>query len=298
MKKIIAMLLASLWLGLASARENITIIYAFGVGDITANYGRFLAEEANRSQDRYNFLFDVKPGAGGVIAANYVLNSPNHILQTSSSFWVRPTVFPQNSYDVSKFKMLMTQCQAPFAIGSTKFRSMKDVPKDQRTTIGVAGVGVITHLIAIRMQQSLPMLDIIPYKSPSEAAIAAQSGQVDFVAGFISDIERYADRGMNLLGVTGTQSQGKYPTLVSFGLHSSLGQMSLTHHLQVPDSWSVEKTREVREILLRAETSRSIRDSYALDRCQPVSTNDRDLVRWREDHAQSWSGLARGVKVD
>jgi tripartite-type tricarboxylate transporter receptor subunit TctC len=192
----------------------------------------------------------------------------------------------------------MTQCQAPFAIGSVKFRSIKDIPRDQRTTIGIAGVGVITHLISIRMQETYPMLDIIPYKSPSEAAIAAQSGQVDFVVGFISDIERYSDRGMNLLGVTGTQSQGKYPTLVSQGLHSSLGRMSLTHNLQVPDSWSAEKARDVREILLRAENNKSVRDNYSMDRCQPVSTADKDLLRWREEHGQIWSGLARGVKVN
>jgi tripartite-type tricarboxylate transporter receptor subunit TctC len=62
-----------------SAKENITITYAWGPGDSVANYHRTIANEANKVQNKYNFIFDTKPGAGGAIASNYVLKENNNI---------------------------------------------------------------------------------------------------------------------------------------------------------------------------------------------------------------------------
>ena len=64
------------------AKENITIYYSWGAADTAANFHRVLADEANKIQDKYNFVFDVKPGAGGSIAANHVLNQSNTVLAT------------------------------------------------------------------------------------------------------------------------------------------------------------------------------------------------------------------------
>ena len=61
MKKLVIALLCSLALtAQAQTRETVTIIYGFSAADSSANYGRNLANEANKLQNKYNFLFDVK----------------------------------------------------------------------------------------------------------------------------------------------------------------------------------------------------------------------------------------------
>lgn len=298
MKKTLLMLVTACVCTLAAARENITIIYGFSPADSSANYSRNLAEEANKLQDKYTFLFDTKPGGGQVIAANHVKNTPNTMFMTSGVFWVRPTVFPNDSYDTSKFRTVMSQCLAPFAVGSVKYKSFRDVPKNQRTTIAVSGLGVISHLAAIQIQQTYPMMDIVPYKSTADAVTGTVGGQVDFVVGFVGDIERFAGQGMNLLGTTGTTSVGGHPTLVSQGLHASLGKMSTPYNLMVPDSWSAEKAREVREILVKAENTRSVRNSYAVDNCVPYQIPENRLDAWWTEQQKYWTDLASRVKVN
>ena len=55
MKKLLAVFLSTLAFA-ASAKENITIFYAWGPGDSVANYHRTLAMEANKIQDKFNFI--------------------------------------------------------------------------------------------------------------------------------------------------------------------------------------------------------------------------------------------------
>ena len=140
MKKILALLLTAVALT-AQAKENITIIYGFSAADNSSNYSRNLAEEANKIQDKYNFVFDVRPGAGQVVAFNYVKDTPNTIFMTSGAYWLRPNFYPTQSYDVHEMRTIMTQCSVPFAVASGKYTNWKEVPKDQPITIATSEIG-------------------------------------------------------------------------------------------------------------------------------------------------------------
>ena len=211
MKTILALFLA---LGIsfaAAAKENITIYYAWGPGDSVANYSRTLAAEANKIQDKYNFVFDTKPGAGGAIASNHVLATPNSILAHSTAFFVRPVVFPNESYDLTKYREQYVHCMAPMSITSTKFKTWKDVPADAKVSVGISGLGVTTHLAAIEMQKRFPNLNIVPFKSTNDSMLSMVAGQTDFHIGFISEAEQWskenakAERKVSVLGITGTK---------------------------------------------------------------------------------------------
>jgi len=284
------------------ARENVTIIYGFGAADNFANYGRTLADEANKIQDRYNFMFDVKPGGGQVIAYNYVKNNPNVIFQTGSAFWVRPYFYPKESYDVHEMRTIATQCSAAFAVGSATYSDWNSVPKDKPLTVATSGLGVISHLVALELQKKYPQITVVPFKTIADAVIASMSGQVDFVVAFIGDLEKFEieknGRRMTILGVTGTKAIGKYPTLSSNGFPSILDKMSSQTSLMVPSSWSNEKAKEIRTILLQAETAKSVRDAYALDYCIPFQLPENKLKSWWDEQNETWAKLTNGVKID
>ena len=301
MKKILAVLLAAFALS-AQARENITIVYGFSAADNAANYSRNLAEEANKIQDKYNFMFDVKPGAGQVIAFNHVKDTPNTIFMTSGAYWLRPNFYPNQSYDVNEFRTIMTQCSVPFAVATGKYASWKEVPKDQPITIATSGLGVVSHLTALQVQKTYPNATIIPFKSTTDALVATLGKQVDLAVGFVGDVEKYSSETskakLNILGTTGPKPVGKYPNLSSQGFPAALSKMNTPYNLMVPRSFSDDKAQEIREILSKVENKKSVRDSYALDYCQPFQVPAKDLARWWDEENKYWTSLTVGVKID
>lgn len=286
----------------ASAKETIQIIYGFSAADNSANYSRNLAEEANKIQDKYNFIFDVKPGAGQVVAVNYVKNTPNAIFMTSGAFWLRPNFYPTQSYDVNEFRSIMTQCSVPFAVASGKFNNWKDVPKDKPITIATSGLGVVSHLTALQIQKIYPNSTIVPFKSTTDALVATLGGQTDLAVGFVGDVEKYTNEvskaKLNILGTTGPKYVGKYPNLASQGFPAALAKMNTPYTFMVPASFPEDKAREIREILLKVENKKSVRDSYALDYCQPFQVPEKELKAWWDDQNKYWTSLTVGVKID
>ena len=280
------------------AKETITIIYGFSASDNFANYGRTLAEESNRIQNKYNFVFDVKPGGGQTIAVNYVTNTKNTVFQTGSAYWVRPLFYPQESYDVYSLRTIMTQCEVPFGIASVRYPNWESVPQDRPLTIGTPGVGVVGELIAIEIQKRYPNLTLIPYKSTTESIVATVGGQVDFTIGFPADLERFnQSHSLQILGITGTNSS-RYKLLSQQGFDKNLENMNSRSSIMVPVSWSKTKTIEIRSILIKAEQSQSVRNSYALDYCIPFQIPEKQLETWQNQQNAIWTQMVKRIRKD
>lgn len=301
MKKFLLILLSTLALT-SHARENITIFYAWGPGDSVANYHRTLAAEANKVQDKYNFLFDTKPGAGGAIATNHVLREPNSVLAHSTAFFVRPVVYPNESYDLTKFKSQYVHCMAPMAVTSTKYKSVKEVPAD--ASVGISGLGVTTHLAAIELKKRYPNLNIVPFKSTNDSMLSMVSGQTDLHIGFISEAEQWSkenknsDRKVTILGITGTKTVNGYQPLVAQGFDRSFADMNVGHHLLIPTGFSEEKRNEFHSIFTKAAQSASVRAAYAVDFCEPQNISVSGLDKFFEFHTNYWRKLASAVKIN
>jgi tripartite-type tricarboxylate transporter receptor subunit TctC len=303
MKRILTILTFGLLGSVGQAKENITIFYAWGPGDSVANYHRTIANEANKIQDKYNFVFDTRPGAGGAIASNHVLNTPNTILAHSTAFFVRPNVYPNESYDLTQFKELYPHCMAPMAVTSTKYKTWKDVPTDKVITVGISGLGVTTHLAALELQVKYKNINIIPFKSTTDSMLSMVGGQTDFHIGFISEAEQWTKENsnsakvVNVLGITGTKPVKNYQTLVSEGFPQSFGQMDVGHHLVVPNKTDDARAKEFYDIFAKAARTDAVRAAYAVDYCAPQSVPYTDLTKWYQFHTEYWKKLSAAVKL-
>ena len=302
MSKILVAFMAALVLTAAQARENITILYAYSAGDSVANYHRTIANEANKIQDRYNFVFDAKPGAGGSIASNQVLGTPNTILAHSTAFFVRPVVFPNESYDIARFRQQYVHCMAPMAVTSSRYRSLKDVPAN--ATVGISGLGVTTHLAAIELKKKFPDLNIIPFKSTTDSMLSMVGGQTDLHIGFISEAEQWSrdntssDRKVSVLGITGNKTVNGYTPLAKLGLDPSFADMNVGHHMVLPATIDDAKRKEFYEIFAKASRTDAVRAAYAVDYCEPQSVKYEDLNKFFVFHTEYWRKLASQVKLD
>jgi tripartite-type tricarboxylate transporter receptor subunit TctC len=303
MFKILLTTMLMVWTVTSYAKEVITIVYGWQASDAAAAYTRNMANEATAMQDRYVFLFDPKPGAGGSIAANYVQNNPNTILATTSAFWVRPQFFPKESHDPTKFRELMPQCISPLGIYSKKYQSWKQVPVDRPVTISVTGLGITSHLIATTVAKKYTQLQIIPYKSATEATTAVLSGVTDLAVSFMGDGDQYVratdtKNQLYLLGITGKNAVDGFSTLSSQGFSPDLAEMSAPSHLVVPVGFPENKFQEIRAILLSASQKKSVLDAFKLDRCSPFNQMPDDEIQpWFHAQSARWKRATAGVEL-
>lgn len=302
MKRALLVLIFSVMANLAIAKETVTIVYSWTAADGPANYSRSIIDEANRIQKKYVFIFDTKPGAGGSIAANYVKNNPNTILATASAFFVRPNFFPNESYDLATFKEIYLQCVAPMAITSMKYQSWADVPKDRPLTIGVSGLGTTTHLFASQIQTRYPNLTVIPFKSTSESLLSLASGNTDLHVAFLGEVDTWSgstdkNKKLNVLGISGHNQVRGFPTLVSQGFGSTVGNISVPFHLAVPANIDDKKFTEWRNILVQAGKVSTVKETYKQDACIEGNLDDTNLVPWYRSQVEQWRRLSHGVKL-
>jgi len=299
MKKLLTIVMVLL-ASLAQARETVTVIYAWSPADAAANFHRQLVQESNRIQDRFTFVFDTRPGAGGSIAANHVLNNPNHILATASAFYIRPNFFPTESHDLTRFRGLFPACAAPAVISSKKYRSWADVPANTRLTIGMSGLGTTTHLIAHQLLKRYPQIVIVPYKSTSDALIAVLNDSTDFSVNFLGDSAQYLEGRTRVyqLGITGNQTVNGVQPLSQQGFPRDLELMNVVAQLAIPTTVSDSRVQELREIFLRAGKTTAVAEAYKVDYCSSINQMPSAEVQpWYVRQVADWKRLTQGVNL-
>ena len=303
MKKLLAVLLSTLALTV-SAKENITLVYSWTAADNAANFYRALVEEANRIQTQYNFIFDTKPGAGGTVAANYTNSNPsNNLWINSSAGFIRPNLFPAESHSMADFRSILPMCVSPFVITSARYKTWKDVPKDAKLSIGMSGLGTTTHLVSLQIAKNYPNMQVVPFKSTSEALLNVLNGTVDFSVGFHGDSEQYtkssSPRQVYWLGQTGRDSIKGTELLANQDFSKNLLDMSTPQQIFASRKLSEDRFRQIRAILVEASRAKTVRDANAADNCVPNNQMpDAQLDNWYNSQIVQWRRLTQGVKLE
>jgi tripartite-type tricarboxylate transporter receptor subunit TctC len=286
------------------ARETVTLVYSWGPSDNAANFYRALVAEANKLQNQYTFLFDTKPGAGGTIAANFTTNNPTNTLWINSSAgYIRPNLFPADSHSMADFRSILPMCVSPFVIASAKYKSWKEVPADAKLSIGMSGLGTTTHLVSIQIAKNYPNLNIVPFKSTSEALLNVLNGSLDFSVGFHGDSEQYTVPGsvkqIYWLGQTGRNSIKGTELLSNQGFSRDLLDMSTPQQIFASKTLSQDRFKSMRKVLVEASRARSVREANAADNCVPNNQMpDNQIDAWFDAQVNQWKRLTVDVKLD
>lgn len=297
MKKIIMAVSMTALSFVAHAQQNISIVWPFGMGDTQAQYSRSLVEELNKSQKKYNFILENKPGAGATIGAKYVVSTPNTVLAASTAFFVRPNFYPEESHKVEQFRPLMTQCAAPMLIVSKKYKSWQEIDRNQKINIGISGLGATSHLMAMEIIKRYPNAVPVPYKGTREASIDVIAGNIDLSVAFLGEVEGFLDKGeLHALGISGRKTVRGIPTLESQGF-AGVGEVVNMHSLQVPKNMPDSQYRELRDMVIKAVKASSVQKSYAVDYCEASNLSSTATQRWFDSQVVLWKRLSQGVTI-
>ncbi len=295
-KNIFLSLAMILTVATAHAKETVSIIWPFGVGDTAAQYSRSLIEVLNKSQTQYNFIFENKPGAGSSIAANYVSKNSKTLLSASTAFFVRPNFYPNESHTVDEFSPVITQCAAPMLIVSGKYKSWKEVPKDRDVTIAISGIGTTTNLVATEIKRQYPRLVMVPYKGIKEATVNLIAGDIDLQVSFFGEVQDFIEiKKLYMLGVTGPDTINGVPTLASQGFNG-MDQVVNMHSILAPSHWSKENVDSLRVMFARAAQDPRVLKSYEPDRCRASLLDSSGNQRWFNNQKDLWKELTDRAK--
>jgi len=284
-KKLLAITLTLLSWSVYSA-QSVAIVWPFAVGSNQANFVRAIIDEANRSQSKYVFYLENKPGAGGSIAANYVLNSSTPaILSMSSSFFMRPFFYPNESYNISDFQPLLIECTgSPLAVISSRYKSLSELKKAQRITIGMQNGG-ITEAVSRELKTKLPNteLEFIPYPNSVVSTQDAVAGHIDASVDFLGDIISWADaEKINIIGISGRVTNKSFYKQGVTGFEDIVGNYQMVVSNKMPGTM----VNELHTILTDAsKRSLKLPELYAKDYCTPASLD----MNQTKDLFASWS---------
>jgi tripartite-type tricarboxylate transporter receptor subunit TctC len=298
MKKIILSIAALLVAASSFAQQSVPIVWPFAAGSNQANFARAIVEEANKQQTKYVFHFENKPGAGGSIAANYVANYNGiALLTSSSSFFVRPVYYPNESHKVSDFTPVIIQCTGqPFVVVSAKYKNIAELRTQPKLTIG-ATIGSLTEALGREVKNNLPAstdMVFVGYQNTLQPTQEMISGILDLNVDTPASTIQWIETGrINVIGASGTRDYPNYRTFQSQGIRSF---EDLVSNYQIVASTKTDPAvvQELHSILRKAaKESERLATLYKNDFCTQADVDLRTANTMYDRWSKNWATWLR-----
>ena len=278
------------------AQERVISMWPFTPASNQGNYFRAILEQANKDQNKYEFLFENKTGGGGAIATTDILNrSGTRILAHSAAFFARPYLYPNTLYKLDQFKPLMIMGFAPAALIS-KGKTLDQILAQKRINIATAGAGSSTHLLAeafFKQYKEGRDIVMVHYRDSNEAAKDVIGGQADASFEFLGDAKARGNL-ISIIGITGTNK------IENFQLLKGMEELVGIFAIYVPKDMPTSKVNELQTILLKAEKTSTVQSLYKRDfNYKDLSMSvPGDLTEWYDKTVTQFEGFTKGIKVN
>ena len=180
--------ISTIFITTANATE-IKMVVSTPVGNGVDIIGRMLATEMSKRLD-LTVIVENKPGGGGTIAAQDVVNNEEKILFTNAAIISAPNVIKSVGYNVKKDIIPIAIINENPEVLLTKAGRFKDLPdflkQSNNSTLpfkaGIIGFGSGSYFITKDfIIRSKIKVDDIPYNSLNSAILDLIAGRIDFI---------------------------------------------------------------------------------------------------------------------
>ena len=206
--------------------RTVTIVNAFGVGGPIDAYCRPLAQKLSEWWGQ-SVLVESRPGASGIIAAQYVKKSlpdGHTLLVIANTHATNETLNPNRNYELLKDFIPITELFASehgmFVSNKLNVKTVQELidlakQKPGKLTFASSGPGSTYHLATelFMIKAGIKMLHV-PYKASTQARTDVMGGQVDMFFDLTGSLAEQAKAGqVKLLATTGAKRSPIMPDL-------------------------------------------------------------------------------------
>jgi tripartite-type tricarboxylate transporter receptor subunit TctC len=170
---------------------------------------------------------------------------------------------------------------SPITIVSGKYTKLDHALANPNLTIGVSGIGSVSHLTAAELLHVNKTATIVNFKSMVDAGTAAAGGHVDIAIGLDADVAPFVEGGkVDILGRTGSGMQLKQVPNAD----------KLTANYAIFASTAMDQTRfqEIHQLLAEVNTKSLVNTSYKRDFINVVSFDLAQSRTWYKNERIFW----------
>lgn len=279
MKKIIAVILSALAIS-AVAKETILIQNGSAASQPNiATYMRTL-EIANRMQNKYEFVLEMKPGANGALALRSMDLSPANRLATIAPAFVENS--KQGLINEADYVPILAQGDACWAVitnvGDTR-RGLSSLKGQKEITVGGTGYGNAAHITSIMLGEKYGFrVRYIVYKSNFDALVAmASQNDINFVIERISNYRTFKEKNPRLQ-VLGINCPNRNPLMPEVKTIKEQGFETPTIFFMIVANTKMSKERRDEISSILEEAQKTLGQKYMLDSADILSPQFSDPV--------------------
>lgn len=220
--------MAALIAGHASAQDQISLVVPFAAGGPTDQITRLVASDLNRITGA-NVIVDNKPGAAGILAAQYVAaakpDGSVYMVGSPASLVLNQGLYRKLPYDPARdFVPVAGLTRSPLVLVANDKRpydSARDMVKRAQqdrsnpVKMGTPGSGTIPHIAGSYFASlaGIEFLDV-PFKGVAPAIVSLMSGDIDIVFDTLSTSTGNIAAGkLKVLGIASETRFGLLPTV-------------------------------------------------------------------------------------
>jgi tripartite-type tricarboxylate transporter receptor subunit TctC len=219
MKRLLGVLLVTLFAVPAQAADPIKVVVPFAAGGPVDALARIVAQEL-ATRLATDVVVENRGGAGGLLAVEQVARAPADgrtiLFASVGAFVITNALKPQPGYDQLKVgaapTLFIVKADSPI---KTLGELIAKAKSGNKLSYGSAGVGTTMHIAAEQLNVSAgTKITHVPYRGIAPALNDIMGGHIDFLNGDITVLYPLVQQGsLRALAVCGTERSALLPNL-------------------------------------------------------------------------------------
>jgi tripartite-type tricarboxylate transporter receptor subunit TctC len=291
--------------------KPIRIIVPFAVGGASDIYTRLVAQKVTE-QTGHNIIVENKVGAGGRIAFEYVAHSINDgsiIGLIDATYAMLPGLFNNLGWDPnSDIVPIALLVQTPYIVvvnSDSKINSISQLislAKNEpgKINFGSAGIGSTNEIIVEKFKIDTKIsLTHIPFKGMSEAALALQSGNIDFLMPAsptaIGQIKGGKIKPIAVTTIKRSPTLPNTPTMIEAGVPNYVA--TNWFGFAAPKGTSREIVNSLYEDVTRALASNELREKFLLQGAEVSNMTSDEFAKFIREDTKRWTDVIKSSNI-
>ncbi|MFO1336859.1 MAG: tripartite tricarboxylate transporter substrate-binding protein [Burkholderiaceae bacterium] len=295
----------------AFPQRPITLVVPFGPGgvaDVTARtVGKAMGESLGQP-----VIVDNRPGAGGIVAGQAVLQAPRDghtLLLMSNASAVSVHLVRKLPYDVQRdFTPISTLGFFELALvvnASSRFKTLADLlafakANPNQLSIGTITAGSTQHLAAEWFKAMTGIVaTVVPYKGSPAVVNALRAGEVDLVFEILSPLlPQVAARALRPLAVTGPQRAAPWPEVPTVAEQGwPAYQVDSWNALAAPAGTPPAAVARLQRAVAEAVNQPGVRSSLRELGVKPQAGTPAEATALLAREIQHWGAVVRAAHI-